>query len=65
MVLVDPEDGRQVEVDTRSRAVREAFAAAEAERRERLREDLRRSGARHLVVSTDGDWLRGLGRGLR
>jgi uncharacterized protein (DUF58 family) len=64
MVLVDPEDGRQVEVDTRSKAVRDAFAAAEAARRERLREDLRRAGARHVAVGTDGDWLRGLGRGL-
>jgi uncharacterized protein (DUF58 family) len=64
MVLVDPEDGSHVEVDTRAKGTREAFAAAERERRERLRDDLRRAGARHVTVSTDGDWLRGLGRGL-
>ena len=64
MVLVDPEDGSHVEVDTRAKRTRDAFAAAERERRERLRDDLRRAGARHVTVSTDGDWLRGLGRGL-
>jgi uncharacterized protein (DUF58 family) len=64
MVLVDPEDGSHVEVDTRAKGTREAFAAAERERRERLRDDLRRAGARRVTVSTDGDWLRGLGRGL-
>jgi uncharacterized protein (DUF58 family) len=64
MVLVDPEDLRHVEVDTRAKGTREAFAAAERDRRERLRDHLRRAGARHVTVSTDGDWLRGLGRGL-
>jgi uncharacterized protein (DUF58 family) len=64
MVLVDPEDGSHVEVDTRAKGMREAFAAAERARRERLSDDLRRAGARHLTVRTDGDWLRGLGRGL-
>lgn len=64
MVLVDPEDSSYVEVDTRAKSTRDAFAAAERERRERLSDDLRRAGARHVTVSTDGDWLRGLGRGL-
>jgi len=64
VVLVDPEDGRQVEVDTGSKTLREAFARAEAERRERLRQTLRRAGARHLELNTSTDWLRALGRGL-
>jgi uncharacterized protein (DUF58 family) len=64
MVLVDPEDSSYIEVDTRAKSTRDAFAAAEGERRGRLSDDLRRAGARHVTVSTDGDWLRGLGRGL-
>jgi uncharacterized protein (DUF58 family) len=64
VVLVDPEDGRQVEVDTSSKTLRETFARAEAERRERLRQTLRRAGARYLELNTSTDWLRALGRGL-
>jgi uncharacterized protein (DUF58 family) len=58
LALVDPETGRQLRVDTRSRALRERFAAeAEAERRA-LAAALRRLGADHVVLSTAGDWLR-------
>ena len=64
VVLVDPEDGRQVEVDTGSKTLRETFARAEAERRERLQETLRRAGARHVALDTSADWLLALGRGL-
>lgn len=62
--LVDPETGELVEVDTRSNRLRQAFAGAEAERRARVAADLRRIGARHAVVRTDGDWLRDLGSHL-
>jgi uncharacterized protein (DUF58 family) len=56
--LVDPETGRQVRVDTRSAALRHRFAlAAEQERRE-LADLLAAAGARHVVLSTEGDWLR-------
>jgi uncharacterized protein (DUF58 family) len=64
LALVDPETGETVHVDTSRRALRERFAAAEAERREDLRADLRRAGAGHLVLSTASDWLRDLGRAL-
>jgi uncharacterized protein (DUF58 family) len=63
--LVDPETGRQLRVDTRSRRLRERFAAAaEAERVEVARE-FTSVGARHVVLSTEGDWLRPLVAFLR
>jgi len=63
--LVDPETGRQLQVNTSKRRVRERFArAAEAEREEVARE-LRRAGAEHLVLSTSGDWLLELAGFLR
>jgi uncharacterized protein (DUF58 family) len=63
--LVDPETGRQVQVDTRKRRVRERFRAAAAEEREQVASALRRSGADHVVLSTDGDWLKALAGHLR
>ncbi|MEA2247319.1 MAG: hypothetical protein QOH46_1848, partial [Solirubrobacteraceae bacterium] len=65
LVLVDPETGELVEVDTASADLRSAFAAGEAGRRAELMTQLRRAGARHVALSTDGDWLRELGRSLR
>ena len=62
--LVDPETGELVEVDTRSNRLRQAFAGAEAQRRERVATALRRIGARHAVLRTDRDWLRDFGREL-
>jgi uncharacterized protein (DUF58 family) len=63
--LVDPETGRQLRVDTRSKKLRDRFAAAaEAERRDVARE-LASVGARHVVLSTSGDWLRTLVAFLR
>ncbi len=58
--LVDPETGRQLRVDTSSRRLRERFAAAAAEERAAVAAALRRAGARHVVLSTRGDWLRAL-----
>lgn len=58
--LVDPETGRQLRVDTSQRRIRERFAAAAAEERASLAADLRQAGANHVVLSTDGDWLRTL-----
>ncbi|HWQ22694.1 MAG TPA: DUF58 domain-containing protein [Gaiellaceae bacterium] len=63
--LVDPETGRQVRVDTRSRALRERFAAAAAAERAQVARELARAGVRHLVLSTSGDWLRPLVAFLR
>ena len=65
LVLVDPETGRRLEADTASAELRRRFAAAELARRDELRAELRRAGARHVELTTDGDWLRELGRELR
>jgi uncharacterized protein (DUF58 family) len=63
--LVDPETGRQIRVDTRSRRLRERFAAAAAEERREVARTLMRAGARHVVLSTSGDWLRQLAAFLK
>jgi uncharacterized protein (DUF58 family) len=56
--LVDPETGRYLRVDTGQRKLRERFnAAAETERAELVAE-LRRCGVDHVVLWTEGDWLR-------
>jgi uncharacterized protein (DUF58 family) len=63
--VVDPETGRQLHVNTSRRRVRKRFAeAAQAERAE-VAAALRRAGADHLVLSTEGDWLRDLAGHLR
>jgi uncharacterized protein (DUF58 family) len=58
--LVDPETGRQLRVDTRSRRLRERFAAAAAEERAQVAQSFASVGARHVVLTTSGDWLRSL-----
>jgi len=58
--LVDPETGRQLRVDTRSKRLRERFAAAAAAERADVRKTIAATGARHVVLSTSGDWLRTL-----
>ncbi len=63
--LVDPETGRQVRADTRSENLRARFAAAAAEERSKLARTLAAAGARHVVLSTSGDWLRSLAVFLR
>jgi uncharacterized protein (DUF58 family) len=63
--LVDPETGQQLRVDTRSRRLRERFAAAAAAERAEIARVLARAGARHAVLSTSGDWLRSLAVFLR
>jgi uncharacterized protein (DUF58 family) len=63
--LVDPETGQLLRVDTRSRKLRERFAAAAAEERGELEHMLASLGVRHHVLSTSGDWLRSLAVFLR
>jgi uncharacterized protein (DUF58 family) len=58
--LVDPETGRQLRVDTRSRRLRERFAAAAQAERAQVARAFSSVGARHVVLSTSGDWLRNL-----
>jgi uncharacterized protein (DUF58 family) len=65
MWMVDPETGRQIVVNTSRRAVRERFKAAAAAERAEVATALRRAGADHLLLSTDGDWLRDLAGHLR
>ena len=55
--LVDPETGRHLEVQTRSTALRERYAAAAAGRRAGHAAEVRRAGAGHVVLRTDRDWL--------
>ncbi len=63
--LMDPETGRQVRVDTRSSALRERFAAAAAEERSGVARVLSALGVAHVVLATEGDWLRRLAVFLR
>jgi uncharacterized protein (DUF58 family) len=62
--MVDPETGARIEVDTRSRRLREDYAQAAAAEREAVAGALRRAGAEHVVLSTAGSWARELGRRL-
>jgi uncharacterized protein (DUF58 family) len=63
--LVDPETGRQVQVNTGSSRVRRRFARAAAEERDAVAAAIRGARAEHLVLSTGGDWLRDLATHLR
>ena len=60
LLMVDPETGRQVEVDTSSPRLRRDFASAERRRREDVRDAIRHAGADHVTLSTQQDWLREL-----
>ena len=65
LALVDPESGRRLRVDTGDPLLRERFAAAAADERERVAQAISSTGARHVVLSTEGDWLRTLAGYLR
>jgi uncharacterized protein (DUF58 family) len=56
--LIDPETGRQLRVDTSRKGLRERFAQAALEERAKVAADIRKTGARHAVLTTSGDWLR-------
>jgi uncharacterized protein (DUF58 family) len=64
LALVDPETGERIEVDTGRSAVRERFEQIEAEGRAEVARELRRLRVQHVVLTTEGDWLRELGRRL-
>src|SRR5204862_313147 len=53
------------EGDTSSSPMRARFAEAAAAERAEVATELRHAHARHVVLSTRGDWLRDLGRALR
>jgi uncharacterized protein (DUF58 family) len=63
--LVDPETGRQLRVDTANARLRQRFAAAAAAERAEVAHELTSLGVGHVVISTQGDWLRPLANHLR
>ncbi|HWT21948.1 MAG TPA: DUF58 domain-containing protein [Solirubrobacteraceae bacterium] len=65
LFMTDPETGRQVVVNTNRKRVRQRFKAAAAADREAVAAALKAGGIDHLVLSTDGDWLRDLAGHLR
>jgi uncharacterized protein (DUF58 family) len=56
--LVDPETGRKLRVDTRSARLRARFAAAAEAERAAVATTFASLGVRHVVLPTEGDWLR-------
>jgi uncharacterized protein (DUF58 family) len=63
--LVDPETGRQLQVNTSRRSVRKRFSEAAAAERADVAAALRRANADHVVLSTSGDWLHDLAGHLK
>jgi uncharacterized protein (DUF58 family) len=58
--LVDPESGRQLQVNTRHGRLRRRFRDEAAAERADLARRLRSLGVAHVVLTTSGDWLRSL-----
>jgi uncharacterized protein (DUF58 family) len=65
LFLVDPESGRQIRVNTRDAKLRARFEAAAESERQAVTRAVSSTGARHVVLSTSGDWLRLLAGFLR
>jgi len=59
--LVDPETGRRIQVDTRRKKTRNAFAAAADADRADVARELASLGVAHVTLTTGEDWLRTLG----
>ena len=57
LVLVEPESGRQRDVDTGDSRMRAAYARVAAEHRAATAEAVRATGAAHLPLRTDRDWV--------
>src|SRR5664279_2923978 len=57
VTFVDPESGRELEVQTSSASLRRDYAAAAVAQRERISTALRHIGAAHLQLRTDRDWV--------
>jgi uncharacterized protein (DUF58 family) len=57
VTFVDPETGRQLEVQTSDRSLRAQYAAAAARQRSRIATGLRHAGAAQLQLRTDRDWI--------
>jgi uncharacterized protein (DUF58 family) len=65
VVLVDPETGHRCEVWTSSPKIREQYAELAAAHRRAVAAAVRASGAEHLVLRTDRDWVLDLARFVR
>ena len=65
LALVDPETGDTSRSTPDSQELREAFARLEADERAAVARELRRLQVEHVVLSTEDDWLKELGRRLR
>ena len=57
LMLVDPETGQRLEVQTSNPKVRARFAELAAARQTEHVRQVRATGAAHLVLATDRDWL--------
>lgn len=57
VMMVDPETGAQLEVQTSRRELRERYAAEARRQREAIAAALRRAGVAQLTLRTDRDWL--------
>jgi uncharacterized protein (DUF58 family) len=57
VTFVDPETGRELEVQTNSASVRQNYANAARAQRDRIAMALRHAGAGQLQLRTDRDWL--------
>jgi uncharacterized protein (DUF58 family) len=57
VTFVDPETGRELEVQTSDAALRARYAAAAGQQRLRIATALRHAGAAHLQLRTDRDWV--------
>jgi uncharacterized protein (DUF58 family) len=64
LALVDMETGRRVSVDTADRRFRSRFESAVADADAGRRALVARARGRHVVVSTDSDWVLPLARAL-
>ena len=65
IVLVDPETGRRTEVWTGDARLRRDYARLATDHRRAVAEAVRATGARHVTLSTDRDWVEDLARFLR
>ncbi|MET0999988.1 MAG: DUF58 domain-containing protein, partial [Marmoricola sp.] len=65
VVLVDPETGHRCEVWTSSARIRDQYAELAASHRTAVAAAVRASGAEHLVLRTDRDWVLDLARFVR
>ena len=62
VTLTDPETGAQLDVPTHKASVRRHYADAAAHQRAQIENALRQSGAAHLQLRTDRDWILDLAR---